>query len=109
MGYRPRRKQNIYTSPEYKIKAVERVLKERIPTKQLAEEMNVSQTSIQQWVKQYKDFGPTFFLNKDTENRSMTLVDADELKRLQAIEIAFEEQRIQVEILKKFQTFLKQK
>lgn len=39
----------------------------------------------------------------------MTLVDEDELKRLQAIEIAFEEQRIQVEILKKFQTFLKQK
>lgn len=46
MAYRPRRKRNIYTSPEYKIKAVERVLKERIPTKQMAEEMNVSQTSI---------------------------------------------------------------
>ena len=40
MGYRPRRKRNIYTSPENKITAVERVLKERIPTKQMAEEMN---------------------------------------------------------------------
>ena len=47
MGYRPHRKPNIYTSSECKIKAVERVLNERIPTKQMAEEMNVSQTSIQ--------------------------------------------------------------
>lgn len=109
MGYRPRRKRNIYTSPESKVTAVERVLNERIPTKQMAEEMNVSQTSIQQWVKQYKDFGPAFFLNKDIEISPMTLVDANEFERLQAIEIAFNEQQIQVEILKKFQTFLKQK
>ena len=45
----------------------------------MAEEMNVSQTSIQQWVKQYKDFGPASFLNKDTQKRPMTLVDAEEL------------------------------
>jgi len=38
---------NIYTSPENKIKAVERILDEHMPTKQMAEEMNVSQTSIQ--------------------------------------------------------------
>ena len=109
MVYGPLRKRNIYTSPENKIKAVERVLAEHIPTKQMAEEMNVSRTSIQQWVKQYKDFGPASFLNIDTQKRPMSLVDAEELARLQAIEIAYEEQQIQVEILKKFQTFLKQK
>lgn len=109
MVYRPRRKRNIYTSPENKIKAVEHVLKENIATRQMAEEMNVSQTSIQQWVKQYKDFGPAYFLKKDTDNSVMTTVDAEELARLRVIEIAYEEQQIQVEILKKFQTFLKQK
>ena len=109
MVYRPRRKRNIYTSPENKIKAVERVLTEQISTRQMAEEMNVSQTSIQQWVKQYKDFGPTFFLTKDTQKKPMTMVDTEELVRLKAIEAAYNEQQIQVEILKKFQTFLKQK
>ena len=69
MVYRPRRKMNIYTLPENKIKAVERILDEHMPTKQMAEEMNVSLTSIQQWVKQYKDFGPASFLNKDTQKR----------------------------------------
>lgn len=109
MNYRPHRKRNIFTSPENKIKAVERVLAERIPTRQMAEEMNVSQTSIQQWVKQYKDFGPASFLTNDTQKSPTTLVDAEELARLKAIEIAYKEQLIQVEILKKFQTFLKQK
>ncbi|WP_342514558.1 transposase [Sporosarcina sp. FSL K6-1522] len=109
MAYRPRRKRNTYTSPENKIKAIERVLTEQIPTKQVAEEMNVSQTSIQQWVKQYKDFGPTYFRTKDTQKNPMTMVDTEELARLKAIEVAYNEQQIQVEILKKFQTFLKQK
>lgn len=75
----------------------------------MAEEINVSQTSIQLWVKQYKEFGQEFFIDKVTQNKPMSLVDADELVRLQAIEVAYEEQQIQVEILKKFQTFLKQK
>ncbi|MBE1556002.1 transposase [Sporosarcina limicola] len=109
MVYRPRRKRNINTSPENKIKAVERILEENIPTKQMAEKMDVSQTSIQQWVRQYKDFGPAYFLEKDTHNSEMTMVDIEELVRLKAIEKAYKEQQIQVEILKKFQTFLKQK
>lgn len=109
MVYRPRRKRNIYTSPENKIKAVERILKENISTIQMAEEMNVSRTSIQQWVRQYKDFGPVYFLEKGTHNSEMTMVDIEELGRLKAIEVAYKEQQIQVEILKKFQTFLKQK
>jgi transposase len=109
MVYRPRRKMNIYTSPENKIKAVERVLDEHMPTKQMAEEMNVSLTSIQQWVKQYKDFGPASFLNKDSQKRPMAMVNVEELARLKTIEIAYKEQMVQVEILKKFQTFLKQK
>lgn len=109
MVYRPRRKMNIYTSPENKLKAVERILDEHMPTKQMAEEMNVSLTSIQQWVKQYKDFGPASFLNLDTQKKPMSLVDVEELARLKVIEKAYEEQQIQVEILKKFQTFLKQK
>lgn len=109
MVYRPRRKMNIYTSPENKIKAVERILDEHVPTKQMAEEMNVSLTSIQQWVKRYKDFGPASFLNKDTQKGPMAMVDVKELARLKTIEVAYKEQMLQVEILKKFQTFLKQK
>lgn len=109
MVYRPRRKRSIYTSPEDKIKAVERILREHIPTKQMAEEINVSQTSIQQWVKQYKNHGPQSFLKTDKNTNTTTTVEVGELERLKAIEVAYEEQRIQVEIIKKFQTFLKQK
>lgn len=105
------RKRNVYTSPEDKIKAVERVLLDQIPTRQVAEEVGVSQSSIQQWVKQYKDYGPQHFLKnkKNLEKRTMTLIEEQELKRLKEIEAAHKEQQIQVEILKKFQTFLKQR
>lgn len=111
MVYRKRRKRIVYTTPENKIKAVERVLLEKIPTRQVAEEIDVSQTSIQQWVKQYKDYGPQhFFKNKkNLEKYPVTMIDEQELKRLKEIEKAYEEQKVQVEILKKFQTFLKQK
>ena len=107
------RKRNVYTLPEDKIKAVERVLVNEIPTRRVAEEINVSQTSIQQWVKQYKDYGPQYFLNKKMERKvkkaPVIMIDEVELKRLKGIEAAYKEQQIQVEILKKFQTFLKRK
>lgn len=111
MVHGKRRKRIVYTSPENKIKAVERVLQDQIPTRQVAEEIDVSQTSIQQWVKQYKDYGPEHFLKtqKNEEKNPVTMVDEKELQRLRKIEKAYEEQQIQVEILKKFQTFLRQK
>lgn len=104
-----RRKRIVYTLPENKIKAVERVLQDQIPTRQMAEEINVSQTSMQQWVKQYKDYGPQSFFKNDIEKKPTAMIDEEELKRLKEIEAAYEEQQIQVDILKKFQTFLKQR
>lgn len=111
MVRKKRRKRIIYTLPENKIKAVERVLQNKIPTRQVAEEIDVSQTSIQQWVKQYKDDGVQSFLKNKVENKASTttVIDEEELKRLKKIEANYEEQKVQVEILKKFQTFLKQK
>lgn len=39
----------------------------------------------------------------------MAMIDETEFKRLKEIEAAYKEQQIQEKILKKFQTFLKQK
>lgn len=109
MEYRPRRKRIVYTSPTNKIKAVERVINDGISTRLIAEEYAVSLTSIQLWVKQYKDFGPDFFSVKEevvpNDNSSLKA----ELDRLKQIEKAYEEKLIEVEILKKFQAFLKTK
>lgn len=108
MFSKPRRKRIVYILPEDKIKAVERILSEHIPTRQMVEEMNVSQTSIQQWGKKYKDHGPQSFLKKGKKKESETTVEVKELECLKEIEAAYKEQQVQVEILKQFQTFLEQ-
>ena len=37
MGYKPRRKRNVYTSPEYKIKAVEATIRQAMVARQLTD------------------------------------------------------------------------
>ena len=108
MEFKPRRKRNVYTSPNDKLKAVERVVLEGISTRIIAEELSVSLTSVQTWVKQYNDFGPEYFTTQVRSSDGPDAIQA-ELERLKKIEKAYEEQLIEVEILKKFQAFLKMK
>lgn len=108
MEFKPRRKRNVYTSPDDKLKAVERVVIEGISTRIVAEELSVSLTSVQQWVKQYNDFGPEYFSPPIRSSQEPDVIQA-ELERLKLIEKAYEEKLIEVEILKKFQAFLKMK
>lgn len=109
MEYKPRRKRIVYTDPLDKLKAVERIVHDHVPTRVIAEELSVSLTSVQQWAKQYKDYGPAFFTNKESNLNPGVWVDSQEYSRLKEIEKDFEEKQLQVEILKKFQTFLRSK
>lgn len=81
MHYNPSRKRNVYTSPIDKLKAVERVVFEGMSTRILAEELSMSLTSIQTWVKQYKDFGPAYFTTQVRSSDGPDVIQA-ELERL---------------------------
>ncbi len=102
------RKKNTYTNPSDKIAAVKQVMNNTKTTQQVAEEMNVSLTSVQQWVKQYRDFGEEYFQKKPKKKGPEVTVQKSELDHLKAIEKKYKNQLIQVEILKKFQSFLKE-
>jgi len=52
MEYKPKRKKIVYTDSLDKLKAVERIVHEDISTRVIAEELSVSLTSVQSWVKQ---------------------------------------------------------
>lgn len=70
--------------------------------------MNVSLNSVQQWVKQFHDFGEEYFQKRIIKKGPEVIVQKSELDHLKAIEKKYKDQLRQVEILKKFQTFLKE-
>lgn len=109
MEYKPKRKRIVYTDPLDQLKAIEKIIYEGTSTRIIAEELSVSLTNVQQWVKKYKDFGPTFFTDKKKEEKSGVWINSEELARLKQIEKEYDEKQLQVEILKKFQTFLNMK
>lgn len=109
MEFKKRRKKNVYTDPKDKLKAVERIVLEGIPARIVAEEMSVSLTSVQTWAKQFRDHGPNFFIDGKKARQPSILVEQEELNRLKEIEQKYKEQEIQIEILKKFQAFLRKK
>lgn len=111
MLYRRRRKRNVYTKPHDKLKAVERIMQGEESTRTISEELSVSLTSVQTWVKQYKDNGPSFFTGKsETVKDGVGIwVSTEEHEHLKELEKNYEDMQLQVEILKKFHTFLKVK
>lgn len=109
MEFKKQRKKIVYTNPNDKLKAVERVVHGGESTRVIAEELSVSLTSVQTWVKQYRDHGPAFFLEGKKGITPVTFINQEELTRLKDIEKKYQEQEIQIEILKKFQAFLKEK
>lgn len=91
--------------PEHKLYAVKEVLENKRHKKEVASELKVSFNTINNWIKKY---------NSPEREAVHPLVDGDtpevkaELKRLRDIEKLHKEQQLEIEILKKFQAFLKE-
>lgn len=103
------RKPYIYTDANNKLLAAQKVVDEKVSSHIVAEECNASANSIRQWAKQYREHGATCFIDKTITPATSVMIDRKELRRLQEIEKKQKEQEIQIEILKKFQAFLKEK
>jgi transposase len=91
--------------PKHKHYAVKEVLENNRHNKEVADELGVSVGSIINWIKQYE---------APTQKTVQPLIVGDtpelkeELKRLRAIEKQYQDQQLEIEILKKFQAFLKE-
>ena len=91
--------------PEHKLYAVKEVLENKRHKKEVAAELGVSLGSINNWIKQYESpkIKPLHPLVVGDTPELQT-----ELKRLRAIEKQYQDQQLEIEILKKFQAFLKE-
>lgn len=76
--------------------------------KAVAEEYKVSLTSINSWLDDFQKYGEAGI----TANKRNAFVKEEEIQkelaRLKKIEKQYEQQKLQIEILKKFQAFLKE-
>jgi transposase len=91
--------------PKHKLYAVKEVLENNKHKKEVATELGVSLGTINNWIKQYE-------APKTKKLQPLIVGDTPEvnaeLKRLRAIEKQLKEKELEIEILKKFQAFLRE-
>ena len=91
---------------EQKLEAVREVLEKNRHKQDVANEMDVHINSLTNWLRIYREKGPEGLL--PPARQTNTLPPAEELERLREIEKKYNEQLEEIEILKKFQAFLKE-
>ena len=86
---------------QFKIQAVKLVMEEEFSVKEVSEQLEIHQNSLYRWVSEYEKYGDSAFPGKGS-----ALFDLQyENKKL---EKENEQLREELELLKKFQVFLKQ-
>lgn len=104
---KPRKAYNRLTQEE-KVEVVLEVLENGRKRKEVASEKDVSLNSINIWIRNYQLYGRDG-LSFDKRKAYVTQEETQkELKRLKKIEKRYNEQLEEIEILKKFQAFLKE-
>lgn len=93
-----------YTS-EIKLEAVQQFLKGDKTTRELATELKVDQDTINNWIKKYKDQGKSGLKRTNANPTKKRNKDSKEIKELKA---QIKAKELEIEILKKFQAFLKE-
>ncbi|ANU09296.1 hypothetical protein BBH88_02595 [Planococcus antarcticus DSM 14505] len=68
--------------------------------------MNIHPNSLSNWLRQYRNYGKKRL--ESNYDKTDVSEHSDEIKRLREIEKKYIEQRDHIEILKKFQAFLKE-
>ncbi|WP_096155760.1 helix-turn-helix domain-containing protein [Bacillus sp. FJAT-45066] len=103
------KKPSVNLSGKVKIEAVEKVLN-GMSVRVVADEFNVTRQTVNRWVNTYKHSGPIAFKVATNKHvNSFDSVNLDDKKRIQQLEKLLKEKEMENEILKKFQTFLKEK
>lgn len=98
-----RKRQSSY---EQKLYAVNEVREKKRHKQDVAKELEIHINSLTRWLQQFREHGPEGLL---THYDKPDLIDhMEELKRLKEVEKKYNEQLTQIEILKKFQAFLKE-
>ena len=98
-----RKPQNTF---EEKVYAVMEVLEQKRLNRDVAEEMNIHPNSLTNWLRQYRNFGKKGL--ESNFDKTDVSEHSDEIKRLREIKKKYNEQQDHIEILKKFQAFLKE-
>ena len=87
---------------QFKIAAVKLVLEENMPVSEVAKELSIHYNSLYRWISEYEEYGESAFPGHGTALYSYQY----EIKKLKAENL---ELRKELELLKKFQAFLKKK
>lgn len=95
------------TSYEQKLIAVQEVLEKKRHVQEVAAELGVHPNSLTNWLRNYREKGAEGLQPHRHQTSTSTSLPA-ELERLRAVEKKYNEQLEEIEILKKFQAFLKE-
>lgn len=95
------------TSYAQKLAAVQEVLEKKRHIQEVAEELGIHPNSLTNWLRKYREKGPEGLQPSRHQTSTYTSQTA-ELERLKAIEKKYNDQIEEIEILKKFQAFLKE-
>ena len=87
---------------QFKIAAVKLVLEENMPVSEVAKELSSHYNSLYRWISEYEEYGESAFPGHGSALYSYQY----EIKKLKAENL---ELRKELELLKKFQAFLKKK
>ncbi len=86
---------------QFKLSVSKLIIDEKMPVRELSEELNITDTTLRRWSKEYEELSDRAFPG----NGSPKLSKDYEIVKLRKL---IEELEMENDILKKFQTFLKQ-
>ena len=87
---------------QFKMAAVKLVLEDNMTVAEVSKELSIHYNSLYKWISEYEEHGESAFFGHGTALYSYQC----EIKKLKAENL---EQRKELELLKKFQSFLKKK
>lgn len=85
---------------QFKIQAVKLVIKDEFSVKEVSEKLKIHQNSLYKWVREYEKYGDSAFPGKSSQLFELQFENKELAKENKKL-------REEVEILKKFQVFLK--
>lgn len=101
------KKSGKHTSYEQKLAAIREVQEKKRHKQEVAEELGIHLNSLTNWLRIYREKGPEG-LRPSLKQTASASFPTDELERLKEIEKKYNDQLEEIEILKKFQAFLKE-
>ncbi len=86
---------------QFKLSVSKLIIDEKMPVRELSEELNITDTTLRRWSKEYEELSDRAFPGNGSPKLSKDYEIVKLRKRIEELEM-------ENDILKKFQTFLKQ-